>query len=100
MVYIEPYPKSRSLDLFDDSITITMEPEKVAFSEFVGIGPRRFYDLFSLRLSSGNRIRRKKTDGYCIQWNENDARVRCQMISTSYIDKEALEALKWEQSFR
>lgn len=98
VVYIEPYPKSRTLELYDDSITITNENSKVAFCEFVGIGPRRFYDLFSLRLSTGNRIHRKNSDGYCVEWNESNARIRCQMLSTSYIDKEALEALKWEQN--
>lgn len=75
-----------------------MEPGKVEFSEFVGIGPRRFYDLFSLRLSTGNRIRRKGENGNCIEWKEQTARVRCQMISASYIDKETMEALKWEQN--
>ncbi|MCI8658732.1 MAG: dCMP deaminase family protein [Lachnospiraceae bacterium] len=98
VVYIEPYPKSRTLDLYNDSITINGEADKVSFSEFVGIGPRRFYDLFSLRLSTGARIRRKGENGYCVKWSEENARVRCQMISTSYIDKEAMEALKWENN--
>lgn len=98
VVYIEPYPKSRTLKLYNDSITITNENNKVAFCEFVGIGPQRFYDLFSLRLSTGNRIRRKEPDGHCVKWNEANARIRCQMLSTSYIDKEAIEALKWEQN--
>lgn len=97
VVYIEPYPKSRTLDLYNDSITLTRENNKVKFIEFVGIGPRRFYDLFSLRLSTGMRIKRKTKNGYCVNWDESNARVRCQMISTSYIDKEAIEALKWEQ---
>lgn len=97
VVYIEPYPKSHTLELYSDSITLTRENNKVDFIEFVGIGPRRFYDLFSLRLSTGMRIKRKGDDGCCVEWNEGNARVRCQMISTSYIDKEAMEALKWEQ---
>ncbi len=97
VVYIEPYPKSHTLELYSDSITLTGEANKVDFIEFVGIGPRRFYDLFSLRLSTGMRIKRKNEDGYCVEWNEKNARVRCQMISTSYIDKEVIEALKWEQ---
>ncbi len=100
VVYIEPYPKSRTLELYNDSITITQEKDKVEFCEFVGIGPRRFYDLFSLRLSTGTRIRRKGNDGHCIKWTEKKARVRCQMLSTSYIDKEAIEALKWEQEIK
>lgn len=97
VVYIEPYPKSRTLDLYDDSISISGEEGKVNFQEFVGIGPRRFYDLFSMRLSTGRRIRRKDQDGNCVEWNCKNARVRCQMFSTSYIDKETVEALKWER---
>lgn len=97
VVYIEPYPKSHTLELYSDSITLAREDKKVEFIEFVGIGPRRFYDLFSLRLSTGTRIKRKDVNGRCVQWSEKHARVRCQMISTSYIDKEAMEALKWEQ---
>lgn len=98
VVYIEPYPKSRTLELYNDSITLTNEKNKVTFCEFVGIGPRRFYDLFSLRLSTGSRIYRKSDDGHCVKWTSQNARVRCQMLSTSYIDKETLEALKWEQN--
>lgn len=100
VVYIEPYPKSHTLELYSDSITLTREDNKVEFIEFVGIGPRRFYDLFSLRLSTGMRIKRKDKSGYCVKWDESEARVRCQMISTSYIDKEAIEALKWEQRLK
>lgn len=95
VVYIEPYPKSRTLDLYNDSITINGESNKVQFSEFVGIGPRRFYDLFSMGLSTGSRITRKNENGNCIDWDENTARIRCQMLSSSYLDKEAMEALKW-----
>lgn len=81
VIYIEPYPKSRTLKLYDDSIALTKEPGKVEFREFIGIGPRRFYDLFSLRLSTGFRNKRKTDDGHCITWSSDKARVRCQMIS-------------------
>lgn len=98
VVYIEPYPKSRTLDLYSDSITISNENDKVKFEEFVGIGPRRFFDLFSLRLSTGSRVMRKsEKNGSCVKWEKATARIRCQMISTSYIDKEMFEALKWEK---
>lgn len=96
VVYIEPYPKSKTQELYNDSISITNEENKVGFQEFVGIGPRRFYDLFSMRLSTGSRIKRKDKDGNCITWSEKEARVRCQMLSTSYLDKELMEAVKWE----
>lgn len=96
VVYIEPYPKSRTLDLYDDSISITGEENKISFQEFIGIGPRRFYDLFSMRLSTGSRIKRKTQDGNCIHWDPKNARIRCQMLPISYIDKETVEAVKWE----
>ncbi|EMI54679.1 anti-phage dCTP deaminase, partial [Rhodopirellula sallentina] len=42
VVYVEPYPKSRALDLHDDSISVNSagEANKVGFEPFVGIGPR------------------------------------------------------------
>jgi len=56
VVFIEPYPKSKTLELYSDSASITREEDKVSFEEFVGVGPRRFFDLFSLKLSSGRSI--------------------------------------------
>ena len=62
VVYIEPYPKSKALSFHDDSIT-TSEEEMwdglVLFDAFVGIGPRRFFDLFSMQLGSSYPLIRK-----------------------------------------
>jgi len=96
VVYIEPYPKSRTLELYSDSITLFGEDKKVKFNEFVGIGPRRFYDLFSMRLSTGRCVSRKNKETHCcVEWTQKTARVRCQMLSLSYIDKEMMEDVKW-----
>ncbi|HHC6642918.1 TPA: anti-phage dCTP deaminase [Vibrio parahaemolyticus] len=92
VVYIEPYPKSFARILHKDSIFIEGETEegekKVIFSAFVGVGPRRFMDLFSMKLGSGRKLRRK-VDGKVIDWKRSNASVRVPMLPMSYIDKEA-----------
>ncbi len=69
VVYIEPYPKSYATQLHSDSIsTDGLNPEnKVVFQQFVGVGPRRFIDLFSMHLSSGRKLKRK-SKGDVISW--------------------------------
>lgn len=51
VVYIEPYPKSRVAELYEDSIGLadrrTELGNRVRFEPFVGIAPRRYFDLFS-----------------------------------------------------
>jgi tRNA(Arg) A34 adenosine deaminase TadA len=106
VVYIEPYEKSQALDLHDDAITIRDDGDtlgrgdgideadhlarKVVFEPFMGIGPRRFFDLFSMRLSNGFPMKRKdKPDGKKAKWKINsDAFVRVPMPPTSYLDRE------------
>lgn len=89
VVYVEPYPKSRALDLHDDSITLDGEKNKVAFEPFVGVGPRRFVDLFSMGLGSGRRIERKR-NGKTIKWNRRNANIRIPNPPQSYLDREKL----------
>jgi len=50
VVYIEPYPKSRTADLFPDSIAVNPAERttKVNFYPFVGVAQRRYFDLFEL----------------------------------------------------
>lgn len=107
VVYIEPYPKSKTLDLYEDSVTITKQGNRVRFDEFVGVGPRRFFDFFSLQLSSGRCIMRKKededgatgiADGGAAEWKRMSARLRFQTTALSYIEKETVESLKWAQA--
>jgi deoxycytidylate deaminase len=101
VVYIEPYSKSRAKDLHYDSISLADEGElgsgvnsgqhhKVSFQPFVGIGPRRYFDLFSMRLSTGYPKERRTDKGTARSWKEKHARVRVPMLPTSYLSREKL----------
>ncbi|HXN23403.1 MAG TPA: anti-phage dCTP deaminase [Candidatus Dormibacteraeota bacterium] len=56
LVYIEPYAKSRTADLYPDSIAIEQSSaQKVQFEPFVGVAPKQYMKLFSTvqRMSDG-----------------------------------------------
>lgn len=97
VIYVEPYPKSQAYELFKDSIKFadltesrdTAVGSQVIFSPFAGIGPRRYFDLFSLGLSSGYKIKRKQDDGLSIGWTRETGRIRVPMLSSSYLEREA-----------
>ena len=93
VVFIEPYPKSKTMKLYSDSATITREKDKVSFEEFVGIGPRRFFDLFSLKLSSGRSIIRQNNSGI-VPWKRASAHLRCPRVD-SYSDREAFDLVRY-----
>ena len=65
--------------------------KKVVFEPFMGIGPRRFFDLFSMKLSNGYPLKRKqKPDGAKVKWKISDeAIVRVPMPRTTYLEREA-----------
>jgi len=54
VIYIEPYAKSRAEELHEDAIVVEEKSQerrfknKVPFTHFVGIGPRRYFDLHIL----------------------------------------------------
>jgi len=100
VVYVEPYPKSLALSLHKDAIALAgnedqnvtgspQERQKVRFEPFVGVGPRMFLDLFSLRLGSGYQLMRKK-DVQKISWDRHDATLRLPLPPTSYLERERL----------
>jgi deoxycytidylate deaminase len=94
VVYIEPYPKSLAPELHGDAIRISKDDPsdsgQIPFEPFLGIGPRRFFDLFSLKLSSG-RILERKAQGAIVNWNyRRDSKPRVPMASTSYLEREQL----------
>jgi deoxycytidylate deaminase len=94
VVYVEPYPKSQAKTLFGDSIVLgSEEPSeakpRVEFVPFVGVGPRRFFDLFSIGLSSGTTMKRKKK-GKPIEWTAPKGIVRIALLPNSYLDREHL----------
>ena len=91
VVFIEPYQKSKASEFHSDSISVGFSSSQntVHFEPFVGIGPRRFFDLFSVRLGAGYELKRKNNDGLVIDWNlSNSSRLRVQMLPGSYLDLE------------
>lgn len=90
--YIEPYPKSRARDLHPDAICFdeaeAAETGKIPFLPFVGVGPRRYLDLFSLELSSGRELERKDDQGAPICMSKADSPPRIPMIALSYLERE------------
>jgi deoxycytidylate deaminase len=91
VVFIEPYQKSKAAEFHSDSISVGFLPSEntVHFEPFVGVGPRRFFDLFSIRLGAGYELKRKNSDGLVIDWKlSNTSKLRLQMLPGSYLDLE------------
>lgn len=109
VVFIEPYPKSKARDFHDEAIRIVgFQPEgpvlpkalekKVLFEPFVGVGPRRFFDLFSARLGSGYElIRKDDSTGIRKPFSLKNGILRLQMLPHSYLETEA-DAANWFKS--
>lgn len=90
VIYIEPYAKSKAPDLHSDAISIDHEIDgKIPFLAFTGVGPRRYFDLFSLKLSTGYPIERKRS-GKLVEWDRGTAAPRLQLQPDSYLDRERL----------
>ena len=95
--YIEPYAKSRAEELHEDAIVVEEKARddkhakrrRVPFTPFVGVGPRRYFDLFSLTLSRGYEVERKHA-GKIIEFSRQGAIPRVPMTPFSYIQKEAI----------
>jgi hypothetical protein len=88
--------------LHSDSIFLANEDDisqangKVKFEPFVGVGPRRFLDLFSMMLSSGRTIKRKE-NGNKAEWERKKASLRLPMSPSSYIERETLLAAEIDE---
>lgn len=90
VVFIEPYAKSRTLSNHPESTHLGFEKveNKVNFEPFVGIGPRRFVDLFSMKIGSGYPIRRQDKKGYPIHFESHNAYLRMPLYPLTYLDRE------------
>ena len=96
VVYVEPYAKSQARELHGDALKIDEdgqwpaqgELEKVLFQPFIGIAPRRYFDLFSMKLSTGRPMKRKIEGGQVAVWAKNTASARVPMLPTSYLERE------------
>lgn len=103
VVYVEPYPKSRAERLHGDAIEVSAishqvsQKTRVSFQPFVGLGPRRFFDLFSLRLGDGRPVKRASPDGKIEVFEpSSDRDLRIPLDNQSYLDREkvAMEPLE------
>jgi len=86
VVYVEPYPKSKAIEFHDDSIVTSKiggGDGSVRFKPFIGVGPRQFFDLFSLALSVGRPVARKY-DGKAVAWDPIKATPRVPMMPVSH----------------
>jgi cytidine deaminase len=96
VIYIEPYPKSRVAQLYQDSVgladTRTELGDRVRFEPFVGISPRRYLDLFSW-------VPRKVADlesnfqdytGAAVNWSLANAALRDTIVDTEALESGAL----------
>jgi deoxycytidylate deaminase len=90
VVFIEPYEKSQAEKLHKDAMVVGFSKRKnvVRFEPFVGVGPRRFLDLFSMRLGSGYPLRRKDEKSKTLTWHLRNARARLEMLPCTYLDLE------------
>ncbi len=82
VVYIEPYPKSRALNLFDDSISVDGAKDasnKISFEPFVGVAPRQYLNLFEAPID------RKDNRGKIIDWPANGFIPRVKRLTDTYI---------------
>ena len=84
VLYVEPYPKSKATDLYEDSIK--KDPEEavegfVTFEPFVGVAPRRFRDFFSM-------TKRKDAQGTATKWTKSMGKPKVKTYVSSYVDGE------------
>jgi cytidine deaminase len=85
LVYIEPYAKSRTADLYPDSIAIEQNlSQKVQFEPFVGVAPREYMKLFAM----GSRM----SDGRILLFDPSAANLRYSGNPRVYIENEAERA--------
>lgn len=103
VVYIEPYPKSRALELHRDAIFAFDDKQSpgcgmpdctdlhaVRFEPFLGVGPHRYVDLFSITSRAGIlRDRKQKASGERIRWDPKTSLPKVEMLPLSYLDLEA-----------
>jgi deoxycytidylate deaminase len=106
VVFIEPYRKSKALELHKDAIALGPLDAKsthessalVLFEPFIGVGPRRFFDFFSTRLGTGREIDRKQ---YTQSWDlEAGSTLRVQMSPGSYLEMESEASRRFEAHLR
>ncbi len=94
VVYVEPYPKSKALELHDKDV-IEVPPGtsgdgsgKVRFEPHLGVGPRRFFDYFSISLGDGYVLKRKEESGNVTEWEPSGAAPRISLSEEAFTETE------------
>ena len=85
VVFIEPYPKSKTEDLYHDSVVVDeldLAADMVNFQAFVGVAPRIYDQLFRMEHD------RKTTDGEAIHWEPSNASPKIRRFQAAYISLE------------
>lgn len=87
VIYIDPYPKSLTPDLYPDSIVVDPDVHSkshVSFESFVGIAPRLYLSLFD-----ASKIARKDETGAVVKWIPSNSSPRLSEDPKSYVTKES-----------
>ena len=87
VMYIEPYPKSLTSDLYSELVSIDeSNPKKdtVSFKSYVGISPYRYMEIFEMGV-------RKNDDGSKKDWQYDNASPRFFEQSDYYLSRELKE---------
>lgn len=98
VVYIEPYPKSKARDFYTKAFSSNANADDkcVLVTPFVGVGPRRYRDLFSITTSEGKKIERMNEQGQAVSPDGRTKMLKWGTLYTSQFDNEAgfLESLQ------
>jgi deoxycytidylate deaminase len=89
VVFIEPYPKSMTKELYNKAIVTDNECSDstlVKFDSFVGIAPNRYVELFSMKA-------RKDSRGNALTWEASKAYPSAEQTSFAYIEAEKASGL-------
>jgi cytidine deaminase len=91
VIYIEPYPKSMTQELFPDVVAVDedvsikernkIDIEKVYFDPFEGVAPRIYSRIYTAPI-------RKNKDGYTLNWDKSSAQPKVCGLSQSHLDLE------------
>ena len=97
VVYIEPYPKSKALDFYQQEISTSLKEEnkKLVFIPFSGVGPRRYVDLFAMSSTKWGAKKRKDKSGKKINWERKEASIRNPMRAFTYLDYEKVAYISY-----
>jgi len=92
LYFIEPYPKSKTKDLYDDSVCIdsTDVEGKVNFKSFMGISPNKASQLFKMI------DKRKNTVGDAIEWSPQKAKFKFTVFLPFHIHMEEAHLIEFD----